>query len=130
MTVSLPSMAQLMTRSNGTSGDPLYLAVVYSRSIVPGSCLTSIIPLDMGYYTPQAGYEPVMTPSGDTANLNQGLLTSDPVYLFTSPMATNPQPASIELTFNSTGQFRIAHFSDLHLTNVAAQCRNIPPQVS
>ena len=83
----------------------------------------------MGYFTPQAGYDPVMTPAGEIANLNEGLPSSDPIYLFTSAMTEYPAPAQIELAFNSTGQFRIAHFSDLHLTNVAAQCRNIPAQV-
>ena len=103
--------------------------MIYSRARVPGSCLTSIVPLDMGYFTPQAGYEPVMTPAGAIADLNQGLPASDPIYLFTSTMTENPAPAFIELAFNSTGQFRVAHFSDLHLTSFAAECRDVPKEV-
>ena len=85
----------------------------------------------MGYYTPQANYAPVKTSAGDIANLNQGLPKADPIYLFTSSEKATPAPASasIELAFNASGSFKIAHFSDLHLTNVAAVCRNIPEQV-
>ena len=84
----------------------------------------------MGYFTPQAGYDPVMTPAGDIADLNYGLPSADPIYLFTSSETAAPTQAPIELAFNASGSFRIAHFSDLHLTNVAAMCRNIPVQVS
>lgn len=104
--------------------------MIRSQDLVPGSCLTSIIPLDLGYYTPKAHYEPVRADDGSPANFNAGVEGADQVFVYTSTMTGEEEKEEIKLSFNETGQFKIALFSDLHYGNQDLVCQDVPALVS
>ncbi|OCF30843.1 hypothetical protein I316_07476 [Kwoniella heveanensis BCC8398] len=123
--------------NEGTNGTALYLSVVRSSGKVPGSCLTSVIPLDTSRYFSQAHYTPVLLEdgSGTPANLNDGIPSANPIYLYTSTeedfRAIHKKNTEIkdQLWFNSTGGFRIALYSDLHHSSYAPRCRDVPESI-
>ena len=115
--------------SDGTGGSELYLRVIRSGNHIPGSCLTSIIPLDLGYYTPKAHYEPVRDDDGSPANFNDGVLGADPVFVYTSTMSGIEDKQDIRLSLNETGEFKIALYSDLHYGSQDTECQDVPSLV-
>ncbi|WVQ99809.1 hypothetical protein IAU59_006951 [Kwoniella sp. CBS 9459] len=123
--------------NDGTNGTSLYLSVIRSSGKVPGSCLTSIVPLDTSRYFPRAHYTPVLledgSGSGAPASLNAGIASADPIYLYTSTeedfRAIHKKNQGVNLSFNSTGGFRIALYSDLHHSSYAPSCRDIPDAI-
>lgn len=83
------------------------------------------MPLDVSLYLPRSGYDVVTDLSGSPADFNEGL-NADPIFVYISRRNQRPQHSEIELSFNTTGSFTIAHFSDLHLSNGDAVCQDVP----
>lgn len=86
------------------------------------------MPIDTSKYFNLPGYKPVLDSSGAPADFNDGVPLADPIYLYWSQDTYRPKPTAPQLAFNTTGGFRIAHFSDLHFGNVAGTCLDIPEQ--
>ena len=114
----------LMCLSDGTDGQSLYVQVQRGS----GDCLTSILPMDTSYTCPLPGYDLVLGSDGEIADLNAGATNAVPINIYTSTKS-NFKQSTPSASFNSTGGFRIAHFSDLHLTDIAAICLDIPEQL-
>lgn len=82
--------------------------------------------MDTSLYLEIPGYDVVKDESGSAADLNHGVHLADPIYVYISKDPLPYQPDPVSLSFNSTGGFRIAHFSDLHFGNVAGTCQDVP----
>ena len=110
--------------SDGTDGQPVYVQVQRGS----GDCLTSILPMATSYHVPLPDYETVLGPDGTPRDLNAGATNAVPINIFTSTKSNFKQQTP-SASFNSTGGFRIAHYSDLHLTDIAAICLDVPEQI-
>lgn len=111
--------------SEGTDEVARYLKAARSTE---DPCITGVMPLDINRYFPQAGYEVVITPDDLPANFNEAVDLANGVFIYITT-GVERQKHDTEWSFNGTGQFEIAHFSDLHHGNVPDICRDVPDAV-
>ncbi|WVW85879.1 hypothetical protein I302_107917 [Kwoniella bestiolae CBS 10118] len=112
--------------NDGTTGDELYLEVTKARD---EDCITSIRPIDTSRYFAEPWYDVVTDSNGQPADVNAGIGSADPIFIYTSKLVERPRKEPIKLSFSSDGTFRIALFSDLHHSHHSAICRDVPEQI-
>ncbi|ORX40150.1 Metallo-dependent phosphatase-like protein [Kockovaella imperatae] len=107
---------------DGTDGATRYLGVTRGKN----TCLTSVVPVASSQVFPRPYYQIVQDAHGNPADFNEGATNAVPIYVYTSSETELNPPSAPTLSFNSTGSFRIAHFSDLHHSDIAPICLDEP----